>query len=81
MKFFIDHILICLVDMFFNKQCTDTSENYSYLHTENDSECELTMNFMRKEMILNFPLWIFHLYVATFQKLLIWSVYYISQLI
>jgi hypothetical protein len=57
------------------KNTTDTDRSNSYLdrHIEIDSE---ERNFTTKEMISIFPLWSFHLYVATFQQH--WHMEYIS---
>ena len=47
---------------------TDRSASYLDLHLEIDSEGRLRTKFKTKEMISIFPLWTFHLYVATFQQ-------------
>ena len=47
---------------------TDMSASYLDLHLAIDSEGRLRRNFTTKEMISIFPLWTFHLYVATFKQ-------------
>jgi hypothetical protein len=47
---------------------TDSSASYLDLHLEIDSEGRLRTKFYTKEIISIFPLWTFHLYVATFQQ-------------
>jgi hypothetical protein len=53
------------------KDTTDTDRSASYfdLHFKIDSEGRLRTNFTTKEIISIFPLWTFHLYVATFQHM------------
>ena len=52
------------------KDTTDTTRSPSYLdlHLEIDREDRLRTNLYDKGMISILPLWIFHLYVATFQQ-------------
>ena len=61
---FLDQIYPIEVEI---KHTTDTARSASYLdlHLQSDSEFR---NFPIKEMISIFPLWTFHLYVATFQQ-------------
>ena len=63
---FVDHIYPMELEI---KDTTDTDRSVSSLdlHLEIDNEGRLRSNLTTKEMMLIFPLWTFHLYVATFQ--------------
>ena len=73
---FVDRIFPIELEI---KDTTDTemSAQYLDLHLENDSDGRLKRNFMTIEMISIFPLWTFHLFVATFHQHLYMEYIYI----
>ena len=64
---FVDHIYPIELEI---KEATYTDKSASYidLHLEIDSEGRLRSKRYEKRDYFNFPLWTFHLYVATFQQ-------------
>jgi hypothetical protein len=58
---------------------TDMSASYLDLHLEIDRDWRLRTELSDTEMISIFPLWTFHLYVATFQQHIYISSIYLSD--